>query len=132
MRWPARPGAWARADSPDRPDLASPVRAIKPATSGLCSWRWWAITCRPASPTRPCRAACPDLLAEAPAEVTGEDAADDLIRGNVLGDERARPDDRTVADGHPAHDHGLAADPDVIAHDDGPATPAGLGLANSH
>ena len=69
----------------------------------------------------------PDLLAEPPAEVTGGDTADDLIRGNVLGDECARPDDGAVADGNPAHDHGLAADPDVIAHDDRPAIPEDLG-----
>src|SRR5439155_8477408 len=38
------------------------------------------------------------------------------VGGHVLGHYRARPDDRVVADRHPAQDARAVADPDAVAH----------------
>jgi len=42
-------------------------------------------------------------------------AADDGIRRHVGRHHRTRCDDGTVADGHPRHDQGIVADPDIVA-----------------
>jgi SAM-dependent methyltransferase len=49
------------------------------------------------------------------ANPAGRDAGVQRVRLAVLGDDRARTDDRSIADGHPGHDHGARAEPAAIA-----------------
>ena len=58
------------------------------------------------------------VFVETAADGFGRHAADNGVRGNVLGDEGAGADDGAIANGNASEDDGFIADPHIVANDD--------------
>jgi O-antigen/teichoic acid export membrane protein len=83
-------------------------------------------------PPRNLQERLPQWLVETPADVTGGNAAHDLVRRHILRDDRPGRDRGAVTDRHTAQHESVKANPDIAADDQGPPRRNRLWLSDAH